>query len=98
MKYNEYKSCSTSSIFLNSTINSPNIKIIIKAVSTILQSQIIEDIQLGKIVSPKSELFFFSEEKYIKEAPNCFDDVRIERLRKTPSLEEISEFIEVNIN
>jgi hypothetical protein len=93
----DFKSCSTSSIFLNTTINSPNVKIIIKAVSTILQSQILEDIQLGKRISSKSDLYYFSEEKYIKEFPNCFDEVRIERLRKTPSLDEIVEFIEVYI-
>ena len=63
----DFKSCSTSSIFLNTTINSPNVKIIIKAVSTILQSQILEDIQLGKRISSKSDLYYFSEEKYIKE-------------------------------
>jgi hypothetical protein len=73
------------------------VKIIIKAVSTILQSQILEDIQLGKKISYKSELYYFSEEKYIKESPTFFDEGRIERMRKTPSQEEIVEFIEVNI-
>jgi hypothetical protein len=97
MNYKDTKSCSTSSIFLNSTINSPNVKVIIKAVSTILQSQILEDIQSGKRISSKSDLYYFSEEKYINESPTFFDEVRIERLRKTPSLEEILEFIEVSL-
>ena len=96
MNYNkDSKSCSTSSIYLNSTINSPNVKLIIRAVSTILQSQILEDIQLGKKISSKSDLYYFSEEKYINEAPNCFDEARIERMKKTPSQDEIVEFIEV---
>jgi len=55
----DFKSNSTSSIFLSSTINTPNVKIMIKAVATILQSQLIEDMQLGKTVSSKSDLFFF---------------------------------------
>jgi hypothetical protein len=89
-----FKSNSTSSIFLSSTINSPNVKIIIKAVATILQSQLIEDMQLGKTISSSSDLFYFSEEKYIQENPNCFDEQKIELINKTPSYEEINDFIE----
>jgi hypothetical protein len=91
----DFKSCSTSSIYLTSTINSPNVKSLIKAISTILQSQILEDCQLGKKISSNSDLYYFSEEKYVTEFPECFDDRRIELLKKTPSLEEIIEFIEV---
>jgi hypothetical protein len=93
----DVKSCSTSSIFLSSTINSPNVKAMIKAVSTILQSQLIEDMQLGKTVSSNSDLYFFSEEKYVQENPNCFDEQRIELIKKTPSNDEIFDFIEVFI-
>ncbi len=96
MNYNkDSKSCSTSSIYLKSTINSPNVKLIIRAVSLILQSQVIEDFQMGKKISSKSDLFFFSEEKYINELPNCFDEQRIERMKKNPSQDDIIEFIEV---
>jgi hypothetical protein len=95
MKNREFKSCSTSSIFLSSTINSPNVKAIIKAVATILQSQLIEDMQLGKTVGQNSDLFYFSEEKYVQENPNCFDEQRIELIKKTPSTDEILDFIEV---
>ena len=96
MNYNkDLKSCSTSSIYLKSTINSPNVKLMIRAVSLILQSQIIEDFQMGKKISSKSDLFFFSEEKYINESPNCFDEQRIERMKKNPSQDDIIEFIEV---
>jgi len=90
-----FKSSSTSSIFLSSTINSPNVKAMIKAVATILQSQLIEDMQLGKTVSPNSDLYFFSEEKYVQENPNFFDEQRIERIKKTPTNDEIFDFIEV---
>ena len=94
-KERDFKSSSTSSIFLSSTINSPNVKLLIKAVSMIIQSQLLEDIQLGKTVSPKSDLYYFSEDKYVNDAPTCFDDERIKLLRKTPSHEEINDFIEV---
>jgi hypothetical protein len=93
----DFKSCSTSSLFLASTIESPNVKHLIKAVAIILQSQLVEDMQLGKKVSPKSDLYFFSEEKYISEIPNSFDEQRIQNIKKTPSLEDLSEFIEVKI-
>jgi hypothetical protein len=66
-----------------------------KAVSMILQSQLLEDMQLGKTVSPKSDLYFFSEEKYVREFPNSFDEENLKLIRKTPSQEEINDFIEV---
>jgi hypothetical protein len=91
----DIKSNSTSSIFLSSTISSPNVKQMIKAVSMILQSQLLEDMQLGKTVSPKSDLYYFSEDKYVLESPDYFDDERIKNLRRTPSQEEINDFIEV---
>jgi hypothetical protein len=92
----DIKSNSTSSIFLSSTINSPNVKQMIKAVSMILQSQLLEDMQLGKTVSTKSDLYYFSEDKYVLESPDYFDDDRIKLLRRTPSQEEINDFIEVS--
>ena len=91
----DFKSCSTSSLYLSSTIDSPNIKLLIKAVATIMQSQLLEDMQLGKTVLSKSDLYYFSEEKYINESPNCFDEQRIELLKKTPTQDDISDFIEV---
>ena len=41
----------------------------------------------------ESDLFFFSEEKYILEKPEAFDKQRIALLRETPSVENIYEFI-----
>jgi hypothetical protein len=94
----DFKSNSTSSIYISSTINSPNVDAMIKAVATIIQSQLIEDIQLGKSVLPSSDLFYFSEEKYIKENPNSFDTQRVDLIRKVPSCDEIFDFIEALYN
>ena len=80
--FHNFKSSSTSNIFLDTTISSPNVKNMIKAVSTILQSQLNEDLNLGKTISKKSDLYFFSEEKYIDEYPQYFDKQRIENIRK----------------
>jgi len=91
------KSCSTSSIFLKSSIYSPNVEMLIKSVSTIIHSQVMEDMQLGKSVSPKSDLFYFSEEKYVNESPGYYDEERLKFLKKTPTQEELCEFIEVNM-
>jgi hypothetical protein len=91
------KSCSTSSIYLSSSIYSPNVDLLIKSVATIIHSQLIEDMHLGKTVSSKSDLFYFSEEKYVNEYPGFFDEERIKFLNKTPTLQELSEFIEVDI-
>ena len=90
------KSCSTSSIYLSSTIYSPNVDLLIKAVSTIIHSQLIEDMQLGKTVSQKSDLYIFSEEKYVNESAGYFDEERQKFLKRTPNQEELKEFIDVN--
>ena len=97
-KERDFKSSSTSTILLNSTINSPNVKLIIKAVATLLHSNLIEDLQEGKTISTKGELYYFSEDKYINENPDYFDEERIDLLRKTYTQEDISGFIEVNSN
>lgn len=89
-----FKSNSTSTILLKSTMSSPNVRLIIQAVATLLYSNINEDLLEGKEISPSSELFFFSEEKYIAENPHAFEEERIELLRKNPTQEEISGFIE----
>ena len=94
----DFKSCSTSNIFLDSTITKPNVKLMIKAVATILQSQLNEDMNLGKQISPKSDLYYFSEDKYVDEYPQYFDKTRIENIRKVPTLDDMINFIEALYN
>jgi hypothetical protein len=94
-KERDFKSSTTSTILINSTINAPNVKLLIKAVATLLHSNLIEDLQDNKSISSKSDLYFFSEEKYIAENPEMFDEERINLLRKTPTQDDISGFIEV---
>jgi len=60
-------------MFINTTISKPCIDTIISAVATILHSQMLEDVGHGKVIPVKSELYLFSEEKYIKEKPEDFD-------------------------
>ena len=91
------KSSSTSSLFLSSTINSPNIKLVINSVANIIHSQILEDGKIGKTISPKSELYYFSEDKYIQENPSNFDDTRVKMLKSVPTELEIAELMEVII-
>lgn len=92
------RSSSTSSIYLSTTMSSPNVKSMIKAVATILQSQLNEDMNLGKKISEKSDLYYFSEEKYIKEYPQYFDSQHLENIRKIPSLEDMIKFIDALYN
>ena len=96
--FHNFKSSSTSNIFLDTTISSPNVKNMIKAVSTILQSQLNEDMNLGKTISKKSDLYFFSEDKYVDEYPQYFDKQRIENIRKIPTLDDMINFIEALYN
>lgn len=92
-KYN-----STSSLYVNSIIDYPDVKQLIKSVSIILHSQLTEDLQLGKKVSKESDLYYFDEERYIEDYPHLFDEQRKEKIRTPPTKEEISEFIEALYN
>ena len=51
------------------TVDKINVELILNAVATILHSQIMEDLNQGKVIPPDSDVFFFSEEKYILEKP-----------------------------
>lgn len=53
------RSNTTSSIYIKSTITSPNIKSIIQAVSTILHSQMLEVRKFSKIIEFKFILLIF---------------------------------------
>jgi hypothetical protein len=92
------KSSSSSSIFLDTTIASPEVKNMIKAVSIMLFTQLSEDKTLTKKISEKSDLYYFSEEKYIKEYPQYFDRQKIENIQKEPTIDEIIDFIEALYN
>lgn len=92
------RSSSTSSIFLDTTVSSPDVKNMIKAVAIILQTQLSEDTNLGKNISKESDLYFFSEDKYIEENRPFFDQKRIDNIRKTPTVDEIEDFIEALYN
>lgn len=90
---NDRYSNTTGSMYINSSITKPNVKSIIQSVATILHSQLIEDQEAGKDIPKESDLQFFSEEKYIDEKPEDFDEGRKQLLRETPTVENIYEFI-----
>ncbi len=96
--FKNQKSSSSSSIFLDTTIASPEVKNMIKAVSIMLFTQLSEDKTLTKKISEKSDLYYFSEEKYIKEYPQYFDRQKIENIQKEPTIDEIIDFIEALYN
>jgi hypothetical protein len=79
---------------IGSTITKPDVKSIIGAVSTIIQSQMMEDTGVGKQVMANSDLYYFCEEKYINEKPYEFDEKRLALLREPPSVENIYEFLQ----
>jgi len=98
LKFRENKSSSTSSIFLDTTISTPNVKNMIKAVSILLKTQLNEDNTMTKRISEESDLYYFSEEKYIKEYPQYFDQQKIDNIHKIPSIDDIMDFIEALYN
>lgn len=88
------KSSSTGHIMLSSTIANPDVKLIIKGVSTLLHSNLLEDVEDNRTINPGSDLYFFDEEKYIAEQPENFNQERINLLRKIPTKEDMSGFID----
>lgn len=76
-----------------STITQPNVKAIAHSIATVIHSQMLEDQSSGKTLNPNSELYFFSEEKYMKEKPEEFDEKRKALLRAPPTVENIAEFM-----
>ena len=96
--FRNQKSSSTSSIFLDTTITTPEVKNMIKEVSIMIYTQLTEDKTLTKKISEKSDLYFFSEEKYIDEYPQYFDKQRIENIKKIPTLDDMINFIEALYN
>jgi hypothetical protein len=97
-QFRENKSSSSSSIFLDTTVSTPNIKHMINAVATIIETQLKEDMNLGKNISKESDLYYFCEEKYIELYPNYFDEKRKENIKATPSKDDIYNFIEALYN
>lgn len=83
----------TSSATITSSIHNPNVRLILQSVSTIIHSQMLEDTSAGLQTQSTSDLFYFSEEKYMREHPEMFDEERKEMLRKMPSVDDIFEFM-----
>ena len=77
LAFRENKSSSSSSLFLDTTISSPTVKNMIRAVAILLKTQLNEDNTMTKRISEESDLYYFSEEKYIKEFPQYFDQQKI---------------------
>lgn len=83
----------TSTVKLDNTISKPDAKKIINAVATILHSQMVEDAAKPRSIDEKSDLFFFSEEKYIQERPEEYNESRKALLREMPTIDSIAEFM-----
>jgi Cyclin, N-terminal domain len=87
------RSNTTSSAQFSSSIYNPNVRSILQSVATIIHSQMLEDASLGREIQSSSDLFYFSEEKYIREHPEAFDEQRRALLRKSPTIDDIFEFM-----
>ena len=86
------RSNTTSTIYAATSISNPNVNTMIQAVSTIIHSQMIDEIGAEQI-GEGSELYFFTEEKYIKENPDSFDEDRKTLLRTAPTVDTIFDFL-----
>eukprot|EP00345_Euplotes_harpa_P013044 CAMPEP_0168333070 /NCGR_PEP_ID=MMETSP0213-20121227/9365_1 /TAXON_ID=151035 /ORGANISM="Euplotes harpa, Strain FSP1.4" /LENGTH=258 /DNA_ID=CAMNT_0008337277 /DNA_START=11 /DNA_END=787 /DNA_ORIENTATION=+ len=87
------KASSMNSMFICSTITNPNVTAIIKAVALIIHSKMIDEKGSWRDTSDDDELYHFSEEKYLKEKYELFDQNQVELLRAEPSIDNIREFM-----
>ncbi len=93
------RSNSTSSIRIQGTVDNPNTTSLIQSIASAILSNLYDDLQEGRVITPKSgKLYFFSEELYIKANSQDFDNERIVKLREIPCLEVVSQFMEVRFN
>ncbi len=79
---------------ISNTLDNPNVKLLIKSAATMIYLFIEQDLMSGNSISRDSEDFFFSEEKYMEDFPELFDEERVCLLKLEPSLEDIVEFLE----
>ena len=86
----DFKSNSTSTIVMKSSLYNPNIQLLINAVGAIIHSDLIDDLNENRTIPKDSVLYNFSEQKYIEENPELFDQERISLLAKTPTPRDIS--------
>ena len=92
----ERRNQTTSSYVISNTIDIPNIKLLIKSVASLIHISIKNDCDISAPIDRNSDMWHFSEEKYILEYPELFDEDRIELLSSEPTVSDISEFIEVS--
>lgn len=52
-----------------------------------------KDVAAGKEIPKDSDLYYFSDEKYINEKPDEFEEERKELMKETPTVDNIYEFI-----
>lgn len=87
------KASSTGAFTIGSTITNPNVNSIIRAVAAYLCPQITMDPLDNPEPITNSDFYYFSEEKYIIENPEAYDEERKNLVRTKPTKENIFEFI-----
>ena len=79
----------------NSKISNPKVSTFIRAASSFLKSTIrMTDSSDMRFSSENFLLYVFSDEKYISEKPEAFDEKLITVMRKVPSVDNIVIFME----
>lgn len=83
----------TTSQYSTSSILSPNINSVVQAIATILHAQLFEDKEAVREVQKDSDLYYFSEEKYIDSKGEEFDEEKRAQLMELPTAENIFDFV-----
>ncbi len=89
----EKKASSTSSLYIGSTITSPNIHSIVRVVALYLSPKISADPKVGADITSNNNFCYFSEEKYTVENPEAFEEERKDHIYTAPDTSAIEEFI-----
>jgi hypothetical protein len=86
------KSLTSTSIPLTDQIDHPNISNLIYSISKLISNSINDDIYLDKDVLPTSDLYMFTEDKYLYEHPHSIDFDKLFRFHNSFTHEDIMFF------
>jgi hypothetical protein len=97
MESDKIKSNSSSSVYVTGTITNPDLEKIIKSVSYLIQSYIIENIKDNKTSQLNEDYILFDEENYLNIIAEQSDINIIESIKIAPKSIDIYNFIKVNL-
>ena len=90
----DLKASTTSSLYIDETMQCPKVQGLLMAISTLLSTQVSEEMAVCADVLLNPDFSCFCEEKYFAEHVGDFDPAEVQRLREAPTAQTIFEFLD----